>query len=135
MYRTTSAYAASVEPRLDAERFRGYLAQVRGLELPADVYRLVNRLVRSTRPQEPDASAFVRENVNWGAGPRAAQAILAAVKARAALHGRPAATREDVRAVYLPALRHRLVLTYHAQAERIGPDAVLKEVAADILGR
>ncbi len=135
MYRTTSSYAASVEPRLNAELLGALLDEVRSFTVPPELFRLVNELVRSTRPQERRVPEYVREYVSWGAGPRAAQALLAACRARAALHGRQTATREDLRAVWLPALRHRLVMTYHAQAERVTPDDILKRIAEPHLHR
>jgi len=131
MYRTTSAYSSTVDSRLDPESFLRYMEEVRRVEIPDSLCRLVHRLVRATRPQEA-SDPFVREYVSWGAGPRAAQAVLAAARARAALYGCRAAALEDVRSVFLPAVRHRLVLTYHAQAERVTPDAVLRKTAAEL---
>ena len=132
MYRTTSAYSGAVDPRLDSRSFLRYMDEVKRVEIPDALCRLVHRLVRATRPQEPDASPFVREYVSWGAGPRAAQAILAASKARAALYGRKTVDMEDIRNVFPPAVRHRLVLTYHAQAERVTPDEVLRKAAGEL---
>jgi MoxR-like ATPase len=76
----------------------------------------VARLVRASRPAEA-ASAELREWIKWGAGPRAGQSLVLASKARALLHGRLAATREDVQALAAPVLRHRLILSFAAEAE------------------
>ena len=86
--------------------------------------RLRTRLVRASRPQET-ALAEVREWVRWGAGPRAGQALVLAAKARALIHGRYAATREDVVALAAPVLRHRLLLSFAAEAERRSADDVV----------
>ena len=73
-------------------------------------------VVRATRPKEADAPKFVKEMVAWGAGPRAGISLIIAAKARAVLHGRYHATTEDVRAIALPVLRHRVVTTFNAEA-------------------
>ena len=79
--------------------------------------RAAVNLVRSTRPGEADAPEVVREFVQWGAGPRASQALVVAAKARAVLHGRTAASVEDVKALARPILRHRVVTNFHAESE------------------
>ncbi len=84
----------------------------------------ITRLVRATRPQT-SAIAEVREWVRWGAGPRAGQSLVLAAKARALLHGRLAATREDVQALAAPVLRHRLLLSFAAEAEQRSTDDVV----------
>jgi MoxR-like ATPase len=67
----------------------------------------------------------VREWVRWGAGPRAGQSLVLASKARALIHGRLAATREDVKALAAPVLRHRLLLSFAAEAEQRSSDDVV----------
>ncbi len=84
----------------------------------------ITRLVRATRPQTSEV-AEVREWVRWGAGPRAGQSLVLAAKARALLHGRLAATREDVQALAAPVLRHRLLLSFAAEAEQRSTDDVV----------
>jgi MoxR-like ATPase len=89
-----------------------------------DVLDWINRLVRASRP-DASASPEVREWVRWGAGPRAGQSLVLAAKARALLHGRLAATRDDVRALAAPVMRHRLLLSFAAEAERKCTDDVI----------
>ncbi|WP_440225679.1 AAA family ATPase [Dokdonella sp. MW10] len=84
----------------------------------------ITRLVRATRPQT-SAVTEVREWVRWGAGPRAGQSLVLAAKARALLQGRLAATREDVQALAAPVLRHRLLLSFAAEAEQRSTDDVV----------
>jgi len=89
-----------------------------------DVLDWINRLVRASRPGA-DASPEVRQWVRWGAGPRAGQSLVLAAKARALLQGRFAATRDDVRALAAPVMRHRLLLTFVAEAEQKSADDVV----------
>jgi MoxR-like ATPase len=87
----------------------------------------VNQLVRLTRPQMSSVS-FVKEYVEWGAGTRAGQALILTAKARAFLQERYAVTPDDLRATAYPALRHRLVLNFKAQAEKISVDDVVTQL-------
>ena len=84
----------------------------------------ITRLVRASRPL-PGAPAEVMQWVKWGAGPRAGQSLVLAAKARALLHGRLAATCEDVIALAAPVLRHRLLLSFTAEAELKTADDVV----------
>ena len=88
----------------------------------------IARLVRSTRPADPSAPAFVRDWVGWGVGPRGGQSIIMASRARAALDGRPEVDGEDIRAVIPAVLRHRVVLNYTAQSQGQTPETVLKQL-------
>ena len=84
----------------------------------------ITTLVRATRPSA-EAPKAINDYVRWGAGPRAGQALVLAAKARALVHGRLAATRGDVRALAAPVLRHRILLSFAAEAERKSPDDVV----------
>ena len=88
-------------------------------------------LVRATRPGA-EAPAVVRDYVRWGAGPRAGQALILACKARALLHGRLAATRADVLALAAPVMRHRILLSFAAEAEGKSADAVIADLLTDL---
>ena len=74
----------------------------------------------------------MREWLSWGGGPRATQYLLMGGKARALIHGRPDVTVEDLQAVAHPVLRHRVMLSYHAEAEAIVPDEVITELLASV---
>jgi len=89
-------------------------------------------LGRATRPHDPRAPREVKELVRFGAGPRGSQALVIASKARAALHGEAAADVEDIRALVAPVLRHRLVLSYRAEAEGVKDVDVLGRVVAAV---
>jgi MoxR-like ATPase len=95
-----------------------------------DLLAWITRLVRATRPQVSELPE-VRDWVRWGAGPRAGQSLVLAAKARALLHGRFAATRDDVKALAAPVLRHRLLLSFAAEAEQRSSD----DVVTALLGR
>src|SRR5690606_34642544 len=96
-----------------------------------DVLGWITRLVRATRPGG-GGPEVVREYVRWGAGPRAGQSLVLAAKARALLHGRLAATREDVAALAAPVMRHRLLLSFAAEAEGKRPDDVIDALLRDV---
>jgi MoxR-like ATPase len=103
-------------------------------ELPAatNVVDYALRLTRATRPHDPSAPQDVKDWVRWGAGPRAGQALLLGAKATALLDGRPAPSLEDVTAVALPVLRHRVLVNYQAEADRIDPDQVVTRLLSAI---
>ena len=88
-------------------------------------YHFALDLIRSTRPDEPGASDFVRTWLSWGAGPRAGQHLLAAARARALLHGRTHVMIEDIESVAPAALRHRLVPNFSAAAEGVSVDQII----------
>jgi len=99
-------------------------ALTRDVHVGEDLLHWITALIRATRPRTTSV-AQVAEWVRWGAGPRAGQALVLAAKARALLQGRYAATREDVRQLAAPALRHRLLLSFAAEAERRSADDVV----------
>ncbi|HET7842918.1 MAG TPA: MoxR family ATPase [Xanthomonadales bacterium] len=124
---TTGRAAASVPAVMDAADVIALRNLARDVHVSDDVLAWIAKLVRATRPG-PDAAAVARNYVRWGAGPRAGQALVLAGKARALLNGRLAVTREDVRALAAPVLRHRLLLSYVAEAEQRTTDAVIAEL-------
>lgn len=125
---TTSAY----EPELKVVMGRDELLEaqdlVRKVPVPERVGRYAVQLVRATRPKEKHAPNFIRQWVQWGAGPRASQGLILGAKARALLHGRTAASCEDVRAVALPVMRHRLVLNFAAEADGVSPEQIISQL-------
>jgi len=90
---------------------------VRRVPAADHVVKYAVALARSTRPTAPNAPAFIKEAVSWGAGPRASQFLILAAKARAILDGRFAVSTDDVAALARPTLQHRLILNYRAEAE------------------
>ena len=102
---------------------------VRQVHVGENLLTWITSLVRASRPG-PDAPAAVQQYVRWGAGPRAGQALVLAAKARALLHGRLAATRADVVALAAPVMRHRILLSFAAEAERKSTDDVVAALLA-----
>jgi MoxR-like ATPase len=86
------------------------------------------RLVLATHPEGPQSLPITDQYIRWGSSPRGAQTLALASKVRALLEGRFNVSFEDVRRVYLPAMRHRIILNFEAQAEGIEPDQVLLEI-------
>ncbi len=97
---------------------------VRDVHVSDGLLGWITTLIRATRPSA-EAPKAINDYVRWGAGPRAGQALVLAAKARALVHGRLAATRDDVRALAAPVLRHRMLLSFAAEAERKSPDDVV----------
>jgi len=121
---TTGAKVAQVPRVMGADAVLELRALAREVHLGDDLLGWITRLVRASRP-DPGAPSEIRQWVKWGAGPRAGQALVLASKARALLHGRLAATREDVRALVAPVMRHRLLLSFLAEAEQKNADDVV----------
>jgi len=96
------------------------------------IIKYVSRLVRATRPKDDSAPAFVREMVDWGAGPRAGQFLIQGGKALAAMDGRFSVAIEDVRKVAVPVLRHRLSTNFQAQAEGLTTDDIVLRLLKEI---
>jgi MoxR-like ATPase len=126
--RTTGGETQDVEAVLTAADLQAAQDLVRKVPVPDHVVDFVLDLVRSTRPTEPTASPYVKEMLSWGAGPRASQQLVLAGKVRALLKGRTHVTTDDIEALAAPALRHRLVPTFHAEAEGITVDAIIHEL-------
>jgi MoxR-like ATPase len=122
---TTGAVRARLEAVLDAESVLAMQALVRRIPVSRGLIRAAVSLARLTRPADPDAPAFIKEYVEWGAGPRASQYLVLGAKARAAIAGRPMADLDDVKGVAPSVLRHRLVTNFAAEAaERSSADLV-----------
>ena len=131
--RTTAGEAPRVEPVLDAERLLSHQRLVRMVEAGPTVVDYAVRCVLATHPKGPDSDgAFATPRVNQfvrvGASPRAAQAITLGAKVAALLDGRSAISIEDVKKVALPALRHRIIMNFEAEAEGVRSDAVIKNI-------
>lgn len=126
--RTTGVQAARVPRVLDSEGVRALQALVPRMPVTDAAVELAVALSRATRPHDPKAPREVRELVRFGAGPRGPQALVLAAKARAALRGEAAADVDDVRALVIPVLRHRLVLGYRAEIEGVRDLDLLERV-------
>jgi len=122
---TTGTTRAALHPVLDAQSVLAMQALVRRIPVSRGLIRAAVSLARMTRPGDSEAPAFVKEFIEWGAGPRASQYLVLGAKARAAIAGRPMADLDDVRAVAPAVLRHRLVTNFAAEAaDRTAEDLV-----------
>ncbi len=127
---TTGVVREALQPVLDAESVLAMQSLVRRIPVSRSLIRAAVSLARMTRPADPDAPAFIKEYVDWGAGPRTSQYLVLGAKARAALAGRPMADLDDVRTVAPAVLRHRVVTNFAAEAaDRTSEDLVRELVA------
>ena len=126
--RTTGNRAADVQPVCDRESLLKFQHLIRSIPVSRHVTGYAVDLVRATRPDEPGVPAFVKEQVGWGAGPRASQALIHCAKCHAALSGRVNVSCDDVRHLALPVLRHRILASFAAEAEGITTDAIIRRL-------
>lgn len=126
--RTTSPDIETLSPVLDAADLVKMQLLVREVPAPDNVIEYAVGLVNATRPQGATASEHVRKMVQWGAGSRASQALILAGKARALLQGRRNVAMEDIQALALPVLRHRIIMSFRAKADNVTPDDIINEV-------
>jgi MoxR-like ATPase len=124
LLQTTGARQADVPRVMGGASVLELQSLTREVHLGDDVLDWINRLVRASRPHD-GAPVEVQQWVRWGAGPRAGQSLVLAAKARALLNGRFAATRGDVQALPAPVMRHRLLLSFAAEAEQRSADDVV----------
>ena len=125
MERTTADHEVQIETILTGEEIAHLQEIVRRVPVEDDVIRYALRFTRQTRVSKEGVPDFVSEWVSWGAGPRAGQYLILGAKARAVLHGRFRAEREDIQAVLHPVLRHRILTNFSAEAEGVTPDRVI----------
>jgi MoxR-like ATPase len=117
---------------MDGAEIRQWQELVREVLVAPPVRDYAIRLVLATHPQGEFATGETNKYVRYGASPRGAQALILGGKVRALLEGRYNVSFEDVRRVYLPALRHRVLLNFEAQAENISSDTVLAQIMNEV---
>jgi MoxR-like ATPase len=125
---TTTTAVAQAEPVTTAEEILGFQQLVRMVPIADSVSRYAVDIVRMTRSPDPSAPDFVKKYVNFGASVRGAQNLVLAAKARALMRHRYHVTYEDVAALAAPVLRHRVLLNFHAESDRLSTDDILKRV-------
>jgi MoxR-like ATPase len=126
--RTTKGVTIKPEKVMDGTEIKQWQRLIRDVILASHVQDYIVRLVLATHPQGSFALPITNQYLRWGASPRGAQTLALAAKVRALLEGRYNVSFEDVRRVYLPALRHRVILNFEAQAEGLDTDHVLLEI-------
>ena len=132
MLATTGVDDATAEPVFDTESLLDAQQIIRRIPVGEAVIESILDLVRAARPDQPEAHPMVKESVSWGPGPRAAQSLMLAVRARALLAGRLAPTAEDVLALAEPILKHRMALGFAARAEGRSLSDVISALVSDV---
>ncbi len=125
---STSAYTPQLQRVLSAAKILHLQALVRQVPATRSVVGYAVRLAQGSRPNHPAAPSFIKEWVNWGAGPRASQYLVLGAKARAIMHGRFAASVDDVRALAPSVLRHRILTNFNAEAEGVTSLAIIERL-------
>jgi MoxR-like ATPase len=133
--RTTALATEEVMPVLTGEQILDLQILVRKVPVTDHVIQFTLALVRQTRIGEVGAPKFVRDWLSWGAGPRAVQYLIIGAKARALLHGRSHVQCEDIQALALPVLRHRITTNFTAASEGISTDTVIKRLVDETPSR
>jgi MoxR-like ATPase len=129
---TTRPEKVELNKILNADQIIEIQNVVRELPISDHVVKYAVRLVRSTRPSDMRAPEFIRKWIHCGAGPRAAQYLIAGAKARAVIDGRLLVTTDDVRSVAAPILRHRMFTNFTADSEGMDPDKIVKRMIAEV---
>ncbi|HWL93674.1 MAG TPA: MoxR family ATPase [Phycisphaerae bacterium] len=126
--RTTTGHRPDIKPVMSGEQIIGAQRLVQRVIVAKHVQDYAIRLTLATHPQGEFATEQTNRYVRWGSSPRGAQAVALAAKVQALLDGRYNVSFDDVRGVFVPALRHRVLLNFEAQAEGIESDAVLRDI-------
>ncbi|QLG44170.1 AAA family ATPase [Costertonia aggregata] len=122
---TTSDDVVTIAPLFNAQEILEVQHLVRRIPVPNNVVEYAVRLVNSTRPNLDTASDYVKQYIDWGAGPRASQNLVLAAKAHAAIHGKFSPDIDDVKAIAMGILRHRIIKNYKAEAEGISEEQIV----------
>ena len=123
---TTTDATPEIASILKAEEIEAFQQLVRRVPVPENVIEYAVRVVHKTRPGQPDAAEEANEYLDWGAGPRASQYLVLGAKGNALLHGKYSPDIEDVKAIAVPILRHRIVRNFKAEAEGITIEALIR---------
>jgi MoxR-like ATPase len=125
---TTVTTVPTADPVTHASEILDFQQLVRMVPIGESVARYAVDMVRVSRSSDESAPDFVRKYVNYGASVRAAQFLVLAAKARALMKGRYHVTYDDIRALYIPVLRHRVLLNFHAESDRLKQDDILRRI-------
>ncbi len=126
--RTTAKANADIQPIFNGDDVLGFHDLVRSVPVAEEMVRYAVQLAAASRPNQAGAPSFVNDWVGWGAGTRAGQNLILGAKARALLQGRAHVSLDDVRAIALPTLRHRILLNYRAEAEGVRIEDVIRRL-------
>ena len=125
---TTSKHNPTIEPLFSGEDIREFHEIVRKVPVAEEIIRYAVKIATATRPGQPGVPEFVNHWISWGAGLRAAQNLILGAKARALLEGRAHVSPADILALAAPVLRHRILLSYRAEAEGITVEKIIDQI-------
>ena len=128
VHQTTSGQTIGLKKILSAKDVLELQEIVRKVPVAENVVDYAVRLARATRPKDESAPSFIKNWISWGAGPRASQSLIMGSKAKAILEGRLTVSIEDIRSLALPVLRHRLILSFHAEAEGVAVEEIVQKL-------
>jgi MoxR-like ATPase len=131
---TTGVGFPELRALIDGPQLTGYQNVIRRLPVPDHIYEYAVDLVRKTRPDNPEAPAWIKPLISWGAGPRAVQYLILGAKARAALRGSYMARLEDVEAVAEPVMTHRVLTTFNAESEGVTSRDIVRRLVQEQAG-
>ena len=129
---TTSVQDFNFDRKVSGADILAFQRLIRRVPAAESVTRYAVRLVGASRPMSDSAPDYIRRWVNWGASLRASQFLILGGKARAIMHGRYNVSVEDVRALAFPILRHRILLNFHAESEKVKPDDVIRRLIESV---
>jgi MoxR-like ATPase len=130
--RTTSSVIPQAEPAANGPSIQAMQELARGIPIAPHVTAYTARLLKATHPNEPAAPQFIKDFVRYGASPRGMQAMILAGKIIALMDSRFNVAYDDIRQAALPALRHRLILNFEAQAEGMSTDSVITSLLSQV---
>ena len=125
---TTTTHVAQADAVTNGGEILEFQQLVRMVPIAESVARYAIDLVRASRPRDETAPDFIQKYVNYGASVRAAQFLVLSGKARALMKGRYHVAYEDIRALFIPILRHRILLNFHAESDRMRQDDLLRKL-------
>lgn len=126
--KTTTIQTVNMKKVLEKEDIKYFQSLIRQIPIPDNVLEYAVSLTHKTRPEGENATAMTKEYLSWGAGPRASQYLVLGAKAHAVLHGKYSPDIEDVRAIALPILRHRVIRNYKAEAEGVSIEQIVESM-------
>jgi MoxR-like ATPase len=129
---TTSAFESELHKLMGADEIIKLQKLARRVPVSDHVVNYAVRLARSTRPGENNSLPYIKNWVNWGAGPRASQYMILGAKTKAILDGRYTPSTEDVKAAAKPVLRHRIVTSFNAEADGVGTMEIIEKLLQDV---
>ena len=129
---TTGVDYAPLEALVTGEQVLAFQKLVRRIPVPDHIYEYAVEIVRKTRPASDDAPSWIKEYVGWGAGPRAVQYLVLGAKGRAALRGNYMASLEDIEAVAVPVLSHRVITNFAAESQGMTSKKVVERLVEEM---